>query len=122
MKYNIHLKSQIERFKDYVILVEGKKDVNSLKNAGFKKVYAIHQTGVTLRERLEQLARLKEKKEKVCILTDLDKRGKELYMKIKPILQELGMNLDSTFRGILIKAQVSHIEGLGNFFHKVEKI
>src|SRR3990167_10466070 len=104
MKYNIHLKSQIERFKDYVILVEGKKDIQALRSAGFKKVYAIHQTGVTLRERLEQIAPLIEKKQKVCILTDLDRRGKELYMKIKPILQELGITLDSTFRGILIKA------------------
>jgi len=122
MKYNPHLKNQIEKYKSYVILVEGKKDTRALKSAGFEKVYAIHQTSVSLRERLEQISTLIEKKDKVCILTDLDKKGKQLYMKIKPVLQELGIKIDSSFRGILIKAQLSHIEGISKFFQKVEKI
>jgi 5S rRNA maturation endonuclease (ribonuclease M5) len=122
MKYNQNLKNEIEKYKSYVILVEGKKDVAAIKSAGFEKVHAIHQTSVSLRERIEQISQLIEKKEKVCILTDLDRRGKELYLKIMPILQELGIEVDSNFRGILIRAGISHIEGIYNFFNKVDNI
>ena len=122
MKYNAQLQTEIEKFKDYVIIVEGKKDVQSLKSLGFKKVYAIHSTGVPLRERVEQIMSYIEKKERVCILTDLDKRGKQLYEILKPIFQELSARLDSTFRGILIKSRISHIEGINTFIQKVENI
>jgi 5S rRNA maturation endonuclease (ribonuclease M5) len=122
MRFNPQLRQQIEKYKDYVILVEGKKDVNAIKTFGFKKVYAIHQTGVSLRESIEEISKHVEKKEKVCILTDLDKKGKKLYILIKPILQELGIRLDSSLRGILIKSGISHIEGIHTFMKKVEQI
>lgn len=118
MKYNQNLKEQIEQYYDYVILVEGQKDVNSLKSLGFEKVYAIHKTGVPLKERIEQICLLLNKKEKVCVLTDFDRQGKKLYLLIKQILQEKGIKLDSSLRGLLLKSNVSHIEGLATFMHK----
>lgn len=122
MKYNTKLFSEIEKFKDYVIVVEGKKDVNALKSYGFEKVYAIHQNGVSIKERAEQIMLYIDKKDKVCILTDLDRRGRQLYMLLKTIFQELGARLDSNLRGILIKARISHIEGFDTFMRKVENI
>ena len=122
MKYNQRLQNEIEKFKEYVIIVEGKKDIDALKSLGFKKVYAIHRNSISLRERVEQIMLNVENKEKVCILTDLDKRGRQLYEKLKPVFQELGAKLDSTFRGILIKARVSHIEGIYTFIQKTERI
>jgi len=124
MKFNPRLKQELEKFKEYVILVEGKRDVGALKAFGFERVYAIHKTGVGLRERIEQIVEEIEdrKRTRVCILTDLDKKGKKLYMLIKPILQELGVRLDSSFRGVLIKARMSHMEGIGGFMRKVEEI
>jgi len=122
MKYNAKLQDEIERFKDYIIIVEGKKDVQALRSLGFEKVYAIHSTGVPLRERVEQIMAYVEKKDKVCILTDLDRRGKQLYETLKPIFQELGAKLDSTFRGILIKSRLSHIEGIYSFMEKISNI
>lgn len=122
MKYNTKLLSEIEKFKDYVIVVEGKKDVNALKSYGFEKVYAIHQNGVSIKERAEQIMFYIDKKDKVCILTDLDRRGRQLYMLLKTIFQELGARLDSNLRGILIKARISHIEGFDTFMRKVENI
>lgn len=122
MKYNAKLQDQLEKFKDYVIIVEGKKDVIALKSLGFEKVYAIHSTGVPLRERVEQIMSLIEKKARICILTDLDKKGKQLYETLKPIFQELGAKLDSTLRGILIKSRISHIEGIYSFMEKISKI
>ncbi len=122
MKFNQQLKKEIESFKDYTILVEGEKDRDALHFFGFGKVYTIHKTAVPLRERIEQIVSKINKKEKICILTDLDRRGKKLYETIKPILQELGCHIDSTLRGILIKANISHIEGIHNFMTKVENL
>jgi len=122
MKYNPRLKQDIEKYKEYIILVEGNKDVQALKLLGFDQVYEIHKTSISLKERLEQISTFLEKKDKVCILTDLDKKGKQLYMKIKPMLQELGVRIDSSLRGLLIKARISHIENLPKFLEKIDKI
>jgi 5S rRNA maturation endonuclease (ribonuclease M5) len=122
MRYNPQLKGAIYSYFGHTIIVEGKKDKNALVALGFERVFELHQTGVSLRERLEQIARELDKKEKVCILTDLDKKGKDLYMKSKTILQELGVHLDSSLRGLLIKGQVSHVEGIYKFLEKIDKI
>ena len=122
MKFNPNLKKQIEKYKNYVIIVEGKKDVSALKNFGFQKIYPIHQISTTIRERIEEIMQYVEKKEKICILTDLDKKGKKLYILIKPIFQELGAHLDSNLRAILIKSKVSHVEGISKFLDKIGSI
>ena len=121
MKYNQQLNSQIEKFKDYIIIVEGKKDVNALKLLGFSKTYAIHQVSISLKERAEQIMREIKKKDKVCILTDFDKRGKQLYLNLKSIFNELGAHLDSTLRGMLLKARITHIEGIPKFIAQAEQ-
>ncbi len=118
MKLNPQLFQDIEKYKSYVIIVEGKKDVSSLKALGFQRVHAIHEPGVPIKVRMEQIAQQLMKKDKVCILTDFDKKGKSLYLLIKQIGQELGLNLDSSLRGLLLKAQVSHVEGLWQFIEK----
>ncbi len=122
MKFNIKLKAEIEEYKSYTIIVEGQKDVLALKSLGFEKVYAIHKTSITLKERVGQIAKLVGKKEKVCILTDLDKRGRKLYSTLKSMFPEHGIKLDSTLRGILIKSHIPHIEGFYQFLEKVKKI
>jgi 5S rRNA maturation endonuclease (ribonuclease M5) len=122
MKFNPKLRQDIARYMDYVIVVEGKKDVASLKGLGFEKVYAVHATGVPLRVRVEQIVGELEKRDKVCILTDFDKKGKHLYLLIKKEMSEMGVKLDSSLRGILIKAGISHIEGLYDFMEKIQNI
>lgn len=120
MKLNQNLKNEIEKYKDYAIIVEGKKDVNSLKSLGFEKIYAIHVNAISIKERTEQIMSLIEKKEKICILTDFDKKGKELYLKLKTIFQELGAHLDSSLRSLLLKAKVSHIESIDKIMNKLD--
>ncbi len=122
MKFNPKLKHDVGKYLDYVIIVEGKKDIIALQNLGFEEVYAVHATGVPLRERVVQIAEKIGRKKKVCILTDFDKKGKQLYLLLKNLFQEQGLKLDSSLRGILIKAQVSHIEGLDSFMEKIGKI
>lgn len=120
VKFNPRLKQEIEKYRSYVIVVEGKKDAASLKSLGFERVYELHKNSIPLRERVEQIASELDKKDKVCILTDFDKEGKKIYLYVKPIFQELGVKLDSSFRGVLIKSGVSHIEGLAQFMKNLE--
>ena len=122
MKFNPRLKADLKKYKDYVFVVEGKKDVRALHALGFEKVYAIHHTGISLREKVEQIAGEVGKRDKICILTDFDKKGKQLYMLLKKEFSEIGVRLDSSLRGLLIKARVSHIEGLYDFIKKIEQI
>ena len=120
MKFNPKLRQDVRRYLDYVVIVEGKKDVAALTALGFEKVYAIHETGVSLREKVEEIVNKVGKKERICILTDFDKKGKQLYLLLKKEFSQLNVKLDSSLRGILLKAQVSHIEGLYEFMKKVE--
>lgn len=118
MKFNADFRQQLATFSEYVVIVEGKKDVSSLHAAGFKRVYAIHQTGVPIREKVLEIAATLTKKDRVCILTDFDRKGKQLYELLKQLFQEQGARLDSTLRGIILKAGISHAEGLSTFLEK----
>ena len=120
MRFTPKLKSTIEKYKDNVIIVKGIKDVQALKSSGFSKVYAIHKNLKSIRGSLEDISNLMNKNDKVSILTDLDKKGNELDKQVNSILQELGFSIDLSFKKLLIKANISHIEGIYNFLEKVE--
>ena len=55
---------------------------------------------------------------KVCILTDFDKKGKKIYMMLKSKFSERGVKLDNSLRSMLLKMHISHIEGLSSFLEK----
>ena len=105
---------QLKKAKNYLIIVEGKKDKSSLEKLGFSRIFVIHETGKSLPEKIEQIREIVGK-DKVCILTDFDKKGKKLYMLLKSKLVESGVRLDNTLRGFLLKQKISHIEGLFHF-------
>jgi len=81
---------------------------------GFHKIFIINETGKSLYEKIEQIQKIAGK-DKVCILTDFDKQGKKLYLLLKSKLLEMGVKMDNSFRGLLLKQRISHIEGLANF-------
>ncbi len=110
----------IEKSRDYLVIVEGKKDKTSLEKLGFKRIFVIHETGISLGEKVEQIQSLCGKKDKVCILTDFDKGGKKMYKLLKSKLQEIGIKQDNTLRGGLLKLKISHIEGLSTFLKDSE--
>ena len=121
MKFNPKLEAEVARFREYVVLVEGKKDVLLLNKLGFHKVFDIHVSGVSLMERIEQIKDMIEKRDRVCILTDFDKNGKKLYFEIKAICTEFGMHLDSKLRGLLLVGGLNHIEQLSEFMKKADQ-
>jgi len=44
------------------------------------------------------------------------------FFLLKTLFQEQGMKIDSSLRGVLLKADVSHIEGLAHFMERAERI
>lgn len=114
------LNQDLEKFKDYIIIVEGKKDVRAMKDLGFKKIYPLHKISISLRERVEEICSNIKKEDLVCILTDSDKQGKKYHATIKKILQEHGIKIDSSLRKIIMSEGLSHIEGLETFVKKLK--
>jgi len=111
---NNKLLKEIERAKQHLIIVEGKKDCRALEKLGFDNIFVIHETGKSFPEKIEQIQEIAGR-DKVCILTDFDKKGKKLYLLLKSKFSELGIRMDNTLRGFLLKEKISHIEGLYKF-------
>lgn len=93
------------------IIVEGKKDVSALRKIGIKNpvfclsVKPIYQVAEDFTSR------------EVIILTDFDKKGKELYGKLSTEFQSQGVGVDRTFREWLQRnTKLSHIEGIDKYF------
>ena len=102
--------------KHNLIIVEGKKDVNSLVYVGFnKKNIFMLNNGISFLENIESINDLTEKNNsKISILTDIDKKGKLLYDKIKRDLSQKH-RIDNHLRELLIKEKISHVEGLSGY-------
>ena len=107
------LKKELEKAKNYLLVVEGKKDKAALLSLGFKHIFILNETGKSLYEKIEQIEAISQKN-KVCILTDFDKKGKKLYLLLKSQLAQK-VKLDNSLRYILLKSKISHIEGLASF-------
>ncbi len=117
---NNQLLKQIEKSTDYLIIVEGEKDASALKQLGFNRIFILNETGKSLGEKIEQIQNNCTKKDKVCILTDFDKTGRQLYLLLKSKLNELGVKMDNSLRRTLLKERISHIEGLDNYLKNQE--
>jgi len=112
---------ELDKAQDYLIIVEGKKDKSALIKLGFQNIFVINETGKSLGEKIEQIQELCGKKDKVCILTDFDKKGKKLYLLLKSKLNEIGVRMDNSLRGSLLKERISHIEGLYKYLEKQDE-
>ena len=96
---------EMERTRTTVTIVEGKKDRVALASFGFQKIVTLENTPL-----YAVVESLPEKK--VMILTDLDRKGKELYRRLARLCAKRGIFVDNALRLLLFKARVSHIEGL----------
>ena len=121
MKFNPKLKSDISRYLGQIILVEGKKDEEILRNVGFSNIILIHEDGVSLSDRMKSISKLIPKKEKVCVLTDFDKKGKMLYFKIKELCNDNEIKTDSTLRGLILLTGILNLKELDSMMGKINK-
>jgi len=102
------------RSSNKLIIVEGKKDKAALEALGLKNI-------ITLNKPLYKV--VEDVKCKECvILTDLDKKGKQLYGYLSSNLQRFGVKVDNNFRNFLFKkTELRQIEGLRTYIHKLFK-
>ena len=104
------LREVVEKYKNYVIIVEGKKDRLALECLGFSNVVILNKPLYEVAEDINAT--------RVVLLTDLDKKGRELYSKIKKDLDKRGILVDDTIRNLLFKTELRQIEGLTKYLKK----
>lgn len=133
------LEEWIEKLKHCgkIIIVEGKKDVAALRKVGvdgnnivslnnplFEIVEGIvnKNNNKNFKKSKEIKNNIKNKKnsKEIIILTDLDKKGKQLYGKLKKDLCRNGCRIDSYFREFLQKnTKIRQIEGLAKYIERL---
>lgn len=97
-----------------IIIVEGKKDREALESLGIENIITLKKPLYCI---VEEVA---EKSKGAVILTDFDKKGKELYGRLKKDLSRNGVKVDSHFREFLQKStRLSHIEGLKSYVERL---
>lgn len=101
------ISDEIEKIRDKVVIVEGKKDKKSLEILGVRNIITI--SGIGLFEIVDKLPKCKE----IVLLTDLDKKGKELYSRLRNILIKNGYKINNRFRNYLFReTKIRNIEGI----------
>jgi len=93
------------------IIIEGPKDKAALESFGIQTIFLLSEK--PLFAVAEEVAM---QFSEVILLTDLDKKGKELYGKLSKEFKRLGVKVDITFREFLQKeTKLSHVEGLTTY-------
>lgn len=102
------------RDSDAIIVVEGREDKAALNRLGICNIVQLNKRA--LYKVVEELI---EKGKEVIILTDLDKKGKQLYGRLNHDLQRFGVKIDNRFRNFLFKhTKLRQIEGLDSYIKK----
>jgi len=113
----IKFNEELDKVKDHLIIVEGKKDKDSLQKLGLNNIFVLNEHRKSLCEKVEEIEEIAGKR-KLCILTDFDKKGKKLYLLLKSELSKRKVRLDNKFRSTLLRLKISHIEGLASYIDK----
>ncbi|HZX44525.1 MAG TPA: toprim domain-containing protein [Candidatus Nanoarchaeia archaeon] len=109
----------IERLREgeRIIVVEGKEDKAALHRLGIDGVIQLNR-----RPLFKIVEELVAKERPVIILTDLDKKGKQLYSKLNHDLNQFGVRIDNRFRHFLFRhTQLRQIEGLDSYLERKNK-
>ena len=102
---------------DKLIIVEGIKDKKALNSIGVNN-FIVMLSKKPIFAVIEDVAKVANQ---VIILTDFDKKGKELYGKLNSGLQKLGVKVDRYFREWLQRnTKLSHIEGIDTYIKKLQ--
>ncbi|MBI2131129.1 hypothetical protein HYU10_05170 [Candidatus Woesearchaeota archaeon] len=97
-----------DMIKKIIDIVEGKKDSAALRKLGIINIIELSKRPIY--SIVEEIA---GKTNDCIILTDLDRKGKELFSKLNSGLQRHGVRVDNTFREFLFKrTKLRQIEGI----------
>ena len=106
---------------DAIFIVEGKRDVQALKNLGIDGHFEI-ATQRSLSNFCESIAQLNEK---VILLTDWDRRGNMLMLKMTKHFHSLGVNPDVRLREHLVsivQKEIKDVESLPTYVIKLRQL
>lgn len=114
------IQEELEKLKQQLIIVEGKKDKLALEKLGIRNVL---QLKGPLYKMVDQVTHnLKNQKKECVVLTDLDEEGKKLYSTLQHQLQQNGIQINNSFRNFLFKnTQLRQIEGLPSYIENHHK-
>jgi len=105
-----------------IILVEGVKDAEALKNIGIKgKICCIKNRKIPLYDFLSQYINIDKE---VIVLTDFDRRGTQLAEKIVNYLEKSGKPVNLTFwlkMQNLFSNSLKDIEGIASYLKNIER-
>ena len=108
------------RYPNLIVIVEGKRDVSVLRNLGLKAPIIKTQTRLSRQKLIEKIQAEAGMKGQILILTDFDKKGKEIYRFIEKELELSGIkNLKRERR--MIRKYMEHwttIEQLVSLFKR----
>jgi 5S rRNA maturation endonuclease (ribonuclease M5) len=111
--FNEFLEKLKKDSKEKIVIVEGPKDKKALEGFGIKNIIVLRKPLYLVVEHIVNTG-------KDCIiLTDLDKKGKELYGKLASSLKQFGVNVDDKPREFLFKTKIRQIEGLPRYLGKL---
>ena len=122
-KYNIFMKLAYflidESNKGVPIIVEGRKDLESLKEIGIKgKVCCIKSSGMNFTNLIDELKKEKE----MIIMTDFDKEGEELGRRLSKTLIQMRVRVNDSIRSRMkkiVKRDIKAVEELAGYYEKV---
>jgi len=93
------------------VIVEGKKDVGSLRKLGISRIISLDN-----RPLYKVVDEIIDNHKTIAILTDLDAEGKKLYSLLQHQLKKNGVKVDNQLREFLFKnTKLRQIEGLASF-------
>ena len=105
----------IEKIKESntLVIVEGKKDKAALQKLGINNIIELNKK--PLFQIVEDIA---NSNDECVILTDMDKKGNELFGKLNSDLQRRGLRVNNKFREFLFKhTKLRQIEGIDTYLH-----
>ena len=119
--HQMHLARELEqwlqglRASDEFIIVEGKKDKEALEKQGITNIQILNKK--PLYQLVEDLS---SERKNVVILTDLDRKGRELYGKLNNGLKKHGVKVNDKPRNFLFKrTKLRQIEGLTSYMQTI---
>ena len=100
----------IKKIKDsnILVIVEGNKDKIALEKIGIKNISTLSKKPL-----FQIVEEISDSNKECVILTDLDKKGKEIYGRLNSDLQKRGVKINNKLRNFLFKnTKLRQIEGL----------
>jgi len=107
----------LDRLKDFVIIVEGKKDREALKTLGLNNVIAVNG-----RPLIKVVNEIKYLGERPVILTDFDKRGIDIAKRLSRLFQAYKIHPNSSLRCKLMEFGKNKIEDFRDEFYLEESM